>query len=210
MNPAALIELHFLPSIEYFCALQSFENVLIEKHENFNKQSFRNRCYIMTAQGVQRLTIPVVTPTGKNMITDIRIDYTAHWQNTLWRSVVSAYANAPFFEHYSDDLHHVLFKNETFLFDLNWKVLSLCRKWLRWNTTFSQTAAYEKKVNKGLSDLRNVISPKKDFREREFYSPMAYQQVFGQTFVPNLSVIDLVFCEGPHGTALVTASKKGN
>ncbi len=210
MPLSALIELHFLPSIEYFCALSNFDNIIFERHENFTKQSFRNRAYILTAQGAHRLTIPVITPTGKNLITDIKIDYTTHWQNTIWRSIVSAYANAPFFEHYTDDLHRVLFERHVFLYDLNWKILSLCRDWLGWTTTFSQSEKYEKKISDEIFDLRNVILAKKDFSQRQFYNPRPYQQVFGQTFVPNLSLIDLVFCEGPHGTPLVTASRKGN
>jgi hypothetical protein len=207
---SALIELHFLPSLEYFCSLQSFENVIIERHENFSKQSFRNRTYILTAQGAQRLTIPVITPTGKNLITDIKIDHTNRWQNTVWRSIVSAYAKAPFFEHYRDDLHLVIFEPHRFLYDFNWKILSLCRGWLGWSTTFSETAKYQKKINSEVSDLRNAISAKKDFSHRKFYCPQPYHQVFGKTFVPNLSLIDLVFSEGPHGTAVVTASRKGN
>lgn len=205
----ALIDLHFLPSLEYFCALLPHDEIILEKHEHFNKQSFRNRCYIRAANGVERLTIPVTEKSGKVMITDVRVDYTSRWQTNFLRTLDSAYANAPFYEYYKDDLHKEIFSNQKFLFDLNHHLLSMCLKWLKWEKRLTESVSYEKEKISTSVDLRSLISAKKDFSQRKYYHPHSYPQVFGSTFVPNLSVIDLVFCEGPHA-ANVIATSAGN
>jgi hypothetical protein len=203
-----LIELHFLPCIEYFCLFESFDQVIIEKHENFSKQSFRNRCYVLTANGVGRLTIPLMAAHKKIAITEVKIDQTINWQTPLWRTLESAYASSPFFEHYSEDLRKELFFAHTYLYDLNARLLSMCLQWLRWSKEVSESVAYEKTVPSHTQDLRSVISAKKDLRHREIYQPFPYQQVFGSNFAPNLSLIDLVFCEGPGAAAIIKASQK--
>ena len=114
-----LIELHYLPSIAWFAATQPFDTITLEKHEHFVKQSYRSRCRIVTSQGIQELTVPLTGKHGKTLIKDIRIDHRQKWVNNHWRSIVSAYNNAPFFEYYSDALHDTLYKEHTFLFDLN-------------------------------------------------------------------------------------------
>ncbi|MEJ0054943.1 MAG: WbqC family protein [Bacteroidota bacterium] len=208
LSNSSLIELHFLPSIEYFCALQSRDNIVIEKHENFTKQSFRNRCYILAANGVERLTVPLIADHRKVVITDVKIDHSIKWQITLWRTLESAYAKSPFFEHYSDDIRKELFFPQTYLYDLNMRLLSMCLQWLKWNKTLSESVTYEKTMPTGVTDLRSVISAKKDFQLREIYQPSPYQQVFGSNFAPNLSLIDLVFCEGPAAAAIIKASQR--
>ncbi|NOT74989.1 MAG: hypothetical protein HOP08_08670 [Cyclobacteriaceae bacterium] len=207
---SVLIELHLLPSIEYFCTIESVDEIIVEKNENFIKQSFRNRCYILTSQGPDRLTIPLIADHKKVMITDVKIDYTSRWQARLWKTLESAYAKSPFFEHYADDLKRELFFEHTYLYDLNTRLLSMCLQWLRWNKIISESMSYEKYTSEGVIDMRNVISAKKDFSQREIYLPQSYQQVFGSNFASNLSLIDLVFCEGPGAAALVKASHKKN
>jgi hypothetical protein len=93
----ALIDLHYLPSVAYFAALHGTEKIILEKKEHFEKQSFRNRCHILTAQGVERLVIPLTSKSGKVLITDVRIDYTQKWLNNHWRTLESAYRSSPFF-----------------------------------------------------------------------------------------------------------------
>ncbi len=203
-----LIELHFLPSLEYFCALQPFEKILLEKHENFVKQTYRNRCFLLTAQGEARLTIPLTARHIKVRITDVEIDYSVHWQNNFWRTLQSAYAKAPFYEHYSDDLKEEIFSGHKYLFDLNFSLLSMCLKWLKWGKTISESVTYEKEYPPEINDFRGLISAKKDFRQRGFYQPESYRQVFGNNFAPNLSLMDLVFCEGPNATAVIGASQQ--
>jgi len=202
----ALIELHFLPSLEYFCALLPYDRVVFESHEHFVKQSYRNRCYILTAQGMEMLTVPLTDKHGKVLIRDIRIDYGKKWQHTFWRTLESAYRKAPFFEHYEGALRAILYKRFEFLLDLNKELLSFCLQTLSWGLSWSESLAYEKTPGAGLEDLRSVIIAKKPFQERSFYTSLPYHQVFGKAFVPNLSIVDLLFCTGPDAKSLLWRS----
>lgn len=210
MAASLLIELHFLPSIEYFCAIHSFDKLVLERYEHFQKQSYRNRCHVLTANGKQRITVPLVSTHKKILITDVEIDYGSRWHIIFWRTLQSAYTKAPYFEHYGDDLHRELFSKPKFLFDLNQRLLSLCLQWLRWNKPVSESVAYLDAVPADFFDARNSISAKKDFQERSWYHPQPYQQVFGNNFVPNLSLLDVIMSEGPAASDLVKASARRN
>lgn len=203
----ALIEPHFLPSLEYFCALQKFDHVILEKQEHYIKQSYRNRCYINTSNGVGMLTVPLTEKSGKVYLKDVRLDYSTKWQNNQWRTLQSAYKNAPFFEHYEGDLHKLIYKDYQFLFDLNLSLLSFCLTSLKWNLRLSESVAYEKTPESTIKDLRSLIQAKKAYSLRSYYKPAPYHQVFGNKFVPNLSLIDLLFCEGPNAGRLIRASQ---
>jgi hypothetical protein len=201
-----LIDLHYLPSLEYFCALYSCDKILLEKHEHFIKQSFRNRCYINTSQGTQMLIVPVTEKHGKVSVEEIKIDHRQKWQNNHWRSIESAYRKAPFFEFYSDDLKDIIYQEHEYLFHLNYDLLSFCLKCMGVRPSISETVIFEKEVIAPYSDLRSVITPKKAYSDRSYYSPAPYQQVFGNTFVANLSFIDLLFCEGPRSIDVIRSS----
>jgi hypothetical protein len=202
----ALIEAHYLPSIAYFAAIFGTESILLERHEYFVKQTYRNRCRINTANGELALIVPLTSKHGKVAVTDVRLDFSQKWLNNHWRTVQAAYGNAPFFEYYSDDLHQMLFKKVSFLYDLNYSLLSMCLNWLKWNMPIRETEHYTDSVSDPFLDLRSAINPKKSDQCREFYYPVMYNQVFGSTFVENLSLIDLVFCVGPGAGEVIRAS----
>ena len=201
-----LIEAQYLPPIAYFAAIQPASVITIEKHEHFQKQTYRNRCYILSSQGKEMLILPLTSKHGNVCITDIKIDYSQKWLNHHWRSIQSAYGRAPFFEYYASDLEKVLFAKHTFLYDLNYQLLSMCLKWLKLNVAVKESLAYEKSIDSSITDLRSLINPKKSDLEEKFYNPSSYTQVFGSTFVKNLSLIDLIFCEGPAARLIVEAS----
>jgi hypothetical protein len=201
-----LIESHYLPSIEYFSAINTFRTITLEKCEHFVKQTYRNRCHILTSQGQQSLIVPLTSKHGKVLISDVRVDYSQKWLNNHWRAIESAYRNAPFFEYYADDLEKVLFQKHIFLYDLNTAFLTICLKWLKSETKVQESMSYEKIPSEGIFDLRNGIHPKKAELSTLNFKPVAYPQVFGNKFVEQLSIIDLVFCEGPNARAIVAAS----
>jgi hypothetical protein len=204
---AALIELHYLPSLEYFCALQDYSTIQLEKHEHYVKQSYRNRCYINTAQGVEMLTVPLTNKHGKVSISEVMVDYSIKWQNNHWRTIESAYRKAPFFEYYSDDLKKIIYGDHIFLFDLNLALLSFCLKNISFRPHLSVSVAYEKSPETHFHDLRSLIQAKIPYSERSIYKPVPYYQVFGNHFADNLSLIDLLFCEGPRSGSLILASR---
>jgi hypothetical protein len=204
-----LIELHYLPSIAYFSVLLRHDAVVLEAHEHFVKQSFRNRCTILTANGVQNLVVPLTEKHGKVTIKGIRIDYSQKWLNNHWRAITSAYRNAPFFEHYADDLHDILFRQPPFLYDLNRELLTICLTWLRSEIPVLETSGYEKTAEQGVTDFRNTLIAKKPETLGKYYTPVPYTQVFGKAFVKHLSFIDLIFCLGPEARKVVEAGVAG-
>jgi hypothetical protein len=202
----ARIELHYLPCIAYFSALSRFEEVVVEKFEHYQKQSFRNRCYLRGPHRVEALIVPVTGKGSGAAITDIKIDYSQKWLNNHWRTIRTAYGKAPFFEYYAPDLEGALFAKHAFLYDLNLDIMTLCLKWLKMELAVSESTAYDKEITGGAVDLRRVINPKKEDGCNRFYKRIEYHQVFGSKFVPNLSLIDLVFSQGPAAAEIVKAS----
>lgn len=195
-----LLELHYLPNIQYFTRIYNSESVWIEAHENYLKQSLRNRCYVLTANKVGMLTVPIIHQKGvKIPIQEIQIDYSQSWQNKHWRTIQSAYANAPFFEYYADYFKEVIFSNEPTLFQLNFQMLKICLQLLNLKREISLTASFGGVGEEQVLDLRNSIKPNSQ-SEIAFQS---YQQVFGEKFISNLSMLDLLFCEGPNALSIL-------
>jgi hypothetical protein len=207
MTRSALIEVHFLPSLEYFSALQDFNQILIERHERFVKQSYRNRCFILTSQRVEMLTVPLTGRHAGVLFRDVRIDNSKGWQSHMWRTIMSAYRSAPFYEHYASDLCAVLDGNHTFVYDLNMAALSFCLKSLRWQKQVQETTAYNELAGADVTDYRSLIDRRERFRERNLYKPHPYYQIFGAGFSENLSLIDLLFCKGPQAGEILAASR---
>ncbi len=210
MQKSILIETHYLPSLAYFSILQKSDLIILEKHENYIKQSFRNRCYINTSQGPQMLNIPLTAKHGKVLIKDIRIDHTQKWLDNHWRTIQTAYGKAAFFEHYAPDLQQELYKKFDFLYDYNYNLLSICLKWLDWSKEIHETSSYGLSTLTGLIDHRNAINVKSHESISRYYKPRIYNQVFGNMFVPDLSIIDLIFCMGPQANDFITCARKSD
>ncbi len=206
MNKSLLIESHFLPSLEYFCALLPFDEIILERWEFFPKQTYRNRCYLNTAGGVKMLTVPLTQRHGKILSKDIKMEAGKAWRNSHWKTIQSAYQKAPYFDFYADDLKEILFKEHEYLQDLNHDLLSFCLRQIGLKKKISASMAYEEQPTENVIDLRSVIIDKKPFGLRSFYQPYPYYQVFGNEFAPSLSFIDLLFSEGPHSLAILRAS----
>ncbi len=202
-----LIELQYLPSLEFFCRILNEESIQLEAHEHFIKQTYRNRCYILGANGPLMLNIPVIKGRSNTPIRELQIDNRQNWQAIHWKSIASAYGNAPFFEFFSPEFKIAFEKQEKYLWDFNERMLTLCLRLLSFNhLKITYSTSYQKENETGLTDLRSVIHPKKSFEDNSFYRPVPYIQVFGKKFVPNLSIIDLIFCQGPEARRILNES----
>lgn len=194
-----LLSTAYLGNIQYYSKLLGAEQVVIEQWENYQKQSFRNRCLIMTAGGVATLSIPVLKTSGeKTAIRDVRIDYSKAWQHQHWYSITSAYRNSPYFEHFEDEFAPFYRKRCDFLWDFNAAIQDTVCRLLGVRPRIEYSSEYIV-AGEGDSDFRTSISPKTRLRsDDEDFLPAPYYQVFSDRFdfTANLSIIDMLFCEG--------------
>lgn len=193
MTPDAIADLHYLPSIDFFVFLIGKKSVFVEIHNRYEKQTCRNRCYVLGANRVQRLSIPVVKPLAAQPYASVKIDYRERWQNIHWRTIASAYGKAPYFEHYADTFRKAIYAEEEYLANLNWQLLTICLDFLNLSIDISPTSAYTAQYTGNTIDMRGQISclPVSNTDKP------AYIQLFGQNFVYNLSILDLLFAQGP-------------
>ena len=200
-----LIELHYLPSIEYFTACLDANEIVVEAHETFTKQTFRNRCQILGPNKVQNLIIPVKH--ANSLITEVEIAYEQKWPLEHWRTLEASYNKSPYMLYYKDKLNQIYQSKPKTLFEFNLKLLTFCLQQLSINAVVSFTNSFEKIVDNEIIDLRGEISPKVQFSERNLINPKPYFQQFGKAFVPNLSIIDLLMSAGPEARQILADSK---
>lgn len=210
MMDSILIESQYFPSIAYFAAIYNSKNVLLESQEWFEKRSFRNRCSILTANGVLDLSVPVHGSNKKVLTKEIKIDMHEKWVKNHWRAIQSAYGKSPFFDYYAEDFKAVLHSDVQSLFDLNLKLLTICLRYLQIDTNITLTTVYEKKPKETVLDLRSAIHPRKRGSLPIWFNPEPYQQIFGSNFVSNLSILDILFCSGPESLMVLKNSIVNN
>lgn len=204
----------YFPPVDYFVAMANSASAEIEQCESYVKQSYRNRCKIFACDGVLSLTIPVLNLGNNAPVRDIRIDYSKKWLLQHKRALVSAYMSSPFFEYYQDDIFRVLDKGEKFLFDLNMELTQVLMENIGIEKPVSLTREYLHPASSadGITDLRESIHPKKGSPVfGEWANQKPYYQVFSGKygFIPGLSVLDLLFNEGPEAeTYLRTCIRK--
>lgn len=197
-----------LLSSTYFGPIQWYQKLhrmpcIIEQHDHFVKQTYRNRCVIATSNGTQTLTVPIERYDGtKCPMRDIRISDHGNWRHLHWNALVSAYGETPFFEFYADDLRPFFEKRHTFLFDLNLDIMhTMCQLLdVRPQVTLSEQYIVLPSEDDAVVDFREAIRPKHPLPDADF-NPTPYYQVRAQRhgFLPNLSILDLLFNEGPEG-----------
>jgi len=169
---------------------------LIEQHETYPKQTYRNRCRIMTAGGVQTLSVPIIKPSGNHSsIREVYPSQTQPWASLHWKTIVSAYRNSPFFQYYQDDLKPFFHDHTGSLLDLNMRFFNIVLNLMKIKPIHTFTDRFVRNPLEG-TDLRNSIHPKHPDNTLIFPS---YVQVFSDRFpfTPDLSILDLIFNLGP-------------
>lgn len=182
----------YFGSIAYFRELGKYNSVQFDAFEHFAKQSFRNRCEILTANGPLQLSVPVIKPAGaKTAIGEVMLDDSKNWRIQHWRTIQSAYNSSPYFEHYSFEIESVLFNPTNRLIELNSAITQLILGFLDFEIEFSLSQAY---LLGTFPENEKLVA-----KNRGQLSAPPYIQVFRehQYFTDKLSILDALFCEGP-------------
>jgi hypothetical protein len=202
-----LIDLHYLPGIEYCILLNSFDTIYLEAQEHYQKQTLRNRCFIRGANGIQMLTVPVKKPSGNVPVTEVGIDRGQHWIRNHERSIRAAYGKAPFYEYYAGDVFRALEDSGETLFETNRMLLQTCLQLTGLAKEIKVTEAYRVGPVDGCTDLRNVFDARNAVCKGVTIDYDPYQQVFDGQFVRNMSIVDLLFCTGPDAINIVQSGR---
>ncbi|MBA3898989.1 MAG: WbqC family protein [Bacteroidetes bacterium] len=194
-----LLSTAYLGPVEYFYFLLKSTESQIELHETFAKQSYRNRCNIYGANGMQTLSIPVKA-SNHTITKDVLIDNSVPWQKQHWKSISSAYGSAPFYIYYDYELLPIFQQQFKFLIDFNQALLNKILNFLKSNPVILPTTEFS--INDPeIIDFRNSIHPKK----KQILEKQEYPQVFYDKhgFINNLSIIDLIFNLGPEAKGYI-------
>ena len=201
----AILATTYFGPVQWYQKLNRFDGVLMEQHEHFLKQTFRNRCIIATTQGLQALTVPVEKtpsnlPEGR-LIKDVRISNHGKWRKEHWNALQSAYGESPFFEFYEDDIRPFFENHWEYLLDFNMAITEKMCELLDIHPHIILTESYQNSLPIGEgwdgADFRTAIHPKHPQEDSDF-SPKPYYQVYKERFgfQPNLSILDLLFNMG--------------
>lgn len=196
---AVFLPTYFSP-ISQFSVLWNLNNIIFEVEDNYQKQSYRNRCCIYGANGLQTLTVPISFTSNLNRkkTKDAKIDYSENWQKQHLKSLESAYNSSPYYHLLEIELKEIYQKKHSFLLDLTIDSFLFVKDILSLETNFTKTKEYQLEIKEDYRFLADKNS-KLNFNEHQ------YQQVFMDKhgFIKNLSILDLLFMEGPNSISFL-------
>ena len=210
----ALLQTTYFGPIQWYQKLYRYDRVIIEQYDSYQKQTYRNRCVIATANGVQALTVPVEHADDKILTKDLRISDHNQWRRVHWNALQSAYNESPFFDYYADDLRLFFERKYEFLIDFNEAIRQKVCELIDIHPNVSYSTEYTSDTTPQTSTLRHQPSDIADFRvvinakhplpDADF-TPRNYWQVFQHKhgFLPNLSILDLLFNMGTESIFLL-------
>jgi hypothetical protein len=190
-----LLQPTYFSPISQYVAIANANEIIFETEDNFQKQTYRNRCYIYTAQGKKLLNVPVQHAKEiKQKTKDVKIDYKDNWNKQHLKTLQTAYSSSPFYEFYIEDLLPIFEKKVHFLLDLNFLAHEIIMDALQLEIPTKKSTEYVKESK--ILDLRNLAEDKPKIT----YNLERYIQVFSENhgFISNLSILDLLFMEGPN------------
>ena len=186
--------------------LRGVEEVFLFPGDRYKRQSYFNRTEILLANKAHTLSVPIQGRRPRIPLADVRIDSEQKWALNHLRGIQSGYGKAPFFEYFFPYFEEVLSREETHLWALNLNLLTICLKLLRWPVKL--TLVGQDGLPADVMDLRGQIVPSVSYLDRPFYQEVPYGQIFGLNFVPNLSILDLLFCMGTESDSWLVKSQK--
>ena len=200
----ALLQTTYFGPVQWYQKLNRYDHCVIEQHDTYQKQTYKNRCVIATANGLQALTVPVEVSSNREEVKDVRISDHNNWRKVHWHALQSAYSESPFFDYYVDDIRPFFEKKYAFLIDFNEAIRQKMCELLDIETSVSYSSGFMVHGSgfmvhgSGFKDFREVIRAKHPQEDAEFEA-RPYWQVFQHRygFQPNLSILDLLFCMGP-------------
>ncbi|MCQ2268481.1 MAG: WbqC family protein [Bacteroidaceae bacterium] len=204
-----LLSSAYLAPIQYYAWMLAADEVLLEQHDHYIKQTYRNRCTIAAADGPLSLTIPIIKPENEKCpMKDIRISDHGNWRHLHWNALKSAYRMSPFWEYYEDDFRPFYEQKWELLMDYNQALQEKVCELIDFTPNITRTEAFISLSEAGIQDLRDVIHPKREIAVDGKFQAIPYYQVFKerQGFLPNMSIMDLLMNMGPESILILKNS----
>ncbi len=197
------LPLHYFPCVAFVSVVYHHASFVLNDLDHFRKQSYRNRMQILGPNKVQTLSIPIQHPNRNIPIKEVRIDHSQKWQLNHFRAIQSAYSKAPYFDYYWPEFEALIVKKKEFLWDYTLPLLHKLLGFLIGETSVNLASDHYNSIKNGHFDSKELVPAK---QMPLFFKEYGYFQLFGKVFAPNLSSIDLLFCEGPHAKAILAQS----
>lgn len=195
-----IIENQLLPPISIYSIFVQSKNIIIEKHDNYNKRTYRNRFIINSSTGPQMISIPLKKGKNQLLYKDVKISYDNDWVKNIKKTLKTCYGSAPFFDFIYEDIIQIFEKRYKYLFDMNTEFRNYINDFLEIDTIFDYTQEYKKAYDSKIIDLRDSFLPAHDLKSIVDGKNMSFRSIFEEkeNLIKNPSILDLLFNMGKY------------